>query len=120
MILYILIVLFFLYIIMLVTTTNVIEGKPVREYCGLISSEVIVGANFIKDIFAAFSDFFGGRSNAYERALIKGKNDAMQELIEKAQKLGANAIICVDMDFEAVGKGSMFMVNISGTAVKLG
>lgn len=105
---------------MLITTTNAVEGKPVREYCGLISSEVIVGANFIKDIFAALSDFFGGRSSAYERALIKGKNEAMQELIAKAQNLGADAIIGIDMDFEAVGKGSMFMINISGTAVKLG
>lgn len=73
---------------MLITTTNVIEWRPVREYCGLISAEVIVGANFIKDIFAALSDFFGGRSSAYERALIKGKNEAMQELIAKAQNLG--------------------------------
>lgn len=105
---------------MLITTTNVIEWRPVREYCGLISAEVIVGANFIKDIFAALSDFFGGRSSAYERALIKGKNEAMQELIAKAQNLGADAIIAIDMDFEAVGKGSMFMINISGTAVKLG
>lgn len=104
---------------MLITTTNTIQGREVKEYCGFISAEVIVGANFVKDIFAAFSDFFGGRSSAYEKALIKGKNDAMQELIEKAQKLGADAIVGVDMDFEAVGKGSMFMINISGTAVKL-
>lgn len=104
---------------MLTSTTPYIEGHPVKEHLGLISAEVIVGANVIKDLFAAVTDFFGGRSNAYESALKAGKAEAMQELIQKAQSKGANAIIGIDMQFEAVGKGSMFLVNINGTAVKI-
>ena len=104
---------------MLTSTTPTIEGNPIKEYLGLISSEVIVWANVVKDLFAGLTDFFGGRSSAYESALIQGKNEAMDELLTKAKKLGADAIGGIDMDFEAVGKGSMFMINISGTAVKL-
>lgn len=104
---------------MLTSTTPTIEGNQIKEHLGLISSEVIVWANVVKDLFAGLTDFFGGRSSAYESALIQGKNEAMDELLTKAKKLGADAIVGIDMDFEAVGKGSMFMINISGTAVKL-
>ncbi len=104
---------------MLTSTTPTIEGNSIKEYLGLISSEVIVWANVVKDIFAWLTDFFGGRSSAYESALIQGKNEAMDEIIQKAKKLWADAIVGIDMDYEAVGKGSMFMINISGTAVKL-
>ena len=104
---------------MITSTTPTIEGNPIKEYLGLISSEVIVWANVVKDIFAGLTDFFWGRSSAYESALIQGKNEAMDELITKAKKLWADAVVGIDMDYEAVGKGSMFMINISGTAVKL-
>lgn len=102
---------------MLLTTTSSLEGKAITAYHGLISSEVIVGANVIKDIFASFTDIFWGRSSMYEHSLISGKNQAIDELIKKAEKLGANAIIAIDLDFEAVGKWSMFMINAVGTAI---
>lgn len=104
---------------MIISTTPTIEWKPIKEYLWLISSEVIVWANVVKDIFASLTDFFGGRSGSYESALIKWKNEAMEELKAKAKKMWADAIIGIDMDYEAIGKGSMFMINISGTAVKL-
>ena len=104
---------------MLTSTTPTIEWNPIKEYLGFISSEVIVWANVVKDIFAWLTDFFWGRSSAYESALIQWKNEAMQELLQKAEKLWATAVVGIDMDYEAVGKWSMFMINISGTAVKL-
>lgn len=104
---------------MLLATTSQLDNKPVSEYCGFISSEVIVWANIVKDIFASITDIFGGRSSSYEAALIQGKNEAMQELIAKAEKLWADGIIGIDMAYGAVGKWSMFMINITGTAVKL-
>jgi len=103
---------------MLITTTQQVGWKEIKVHIGLISSEVIQGANFIKDIFAALTDFFGWRSAKYEKALIKAKNAALDELIEKAKKRWANAVIAVKMDYEVVGKWTMFMVNATGTAVK--
>lgn len=105
---------------MLVTTTNVIEGRPVQEYLGVINAQSIIGANIFKDIFAGLRDVFGGRSKTYERVLEEAKENALRELTEKAQSMGANAVVGVDLDFETVGSGgSMLMVIATGTAVRI-
>ena len=103
---------------MRITTTPTIEGSPIREYRGLVTGETIIGANFVKDVFASFRDFFGGRSGAYEDTLRKAKDTALHEMVSHAEKLGANAIVGIDLDYETVGaNGSMLMVTCSGTAV---
>lgn len=104
---------------MITSTTNTIEGHPVREYLGVISAETIIGANIFKDLFAGIRDIVGGRSGTYERVLQEAKQTAMRELQEKASTMGANAVIGIDLDFETVGSGNMLMVIASGTAVKL-
>lgn len=105
---------------MLLTTTPTIEGRPIQQYYGVVTGEVIIGANFFKDISASLHDFFGGRSSAYEETLIEAKESAMKEMEERAARMGANAIVGVDLDYETVGQsGSMLMVSVSGTAVRL-
>ena len=105
---------------MIVTTTNVIEGRPVQEYLGVINAQSIIGANMFKDIFAGLRDLVGGRSKTYERVLEEGKEDVMRELTQRAQAMGANAIVGVDLDFETVGaSASMLMVIATGTAVRI-
>lgn len=104
--------------VMLLTTTPSIEGHPIREYRGIISAETIIGANFVKDFFARITDVFGGRSGSYERVLREGKETALAELTKEAQRLGANAVVGLKLDYEAVGaSSSMLMVVASGTAV---
>ena len=103
---------------MLVTTTPTIEGQPIKEYKGLVTGETIIGANFVKDIFASIRDVVGGRSSSYESVLRESKETAIQEMQDRAQKMGANAVVAVDLDYETIGsKGSMLMVTASGTAV---
>ena len=105
---------------MITTTTNQIEGKSIREYLGIVSAEVIIGANVFKDILGGLRDFFGGRSGTYERVLTEAKENALSELMERAQTRGANAIVGIDLDFETVGSGgSMLMVVATGTAVRI-
>ncbi|MGF1528465.1 MAG: heavy metal-binding domain-containing protein [Candidatus Competibacterales bacterium] len=105
---------------MLYTTTALVEGKTVSQYLGVVTGETILGANIIKDIFASFSDFFGGRSATYERELQKARESAFADMDQEAQALGANAIIGIDIDYETVGsRGGMLMVTVSGTAVVL-
>jgi len=99
----------------IVTTTTSLEGKRVTKYLGVVTGETIVGANIIRDIQARFRDVFGGRSGAYEQELRKAREAALQEMQEEAEKLGANAILAVDIDYETIG-GSMLMVTASGTA----
>ena len=104
---------------MLIVTTNNVEGKRVTKYFGLVSGEAILGANIFKDIFAGIRDIVGGRAAAYEQELQKAKNIALEEMTAQAKQLGANAIIAVDLDYETIGSGSMLMVSAAGTAVVL-
>lgn len=104
---------------MLITTTNNIEGKKIEAYLGVVCGEVIVGVNFVKDIVAGLSDFFGGRSSTYEDELVRARESAMEELKQRASNMGANAVVGVDIDYEVLGANNgMMMVSISGTAVK--
>lgn len=104
---------------MLLTTTNNIEGKAITTYFGMVTGEAIIGANIFKDFFASVTDIVGGRSGAYERSLKDAKNIAVEEMIDAAKALGANAVIAIDLDYETVGKDSgMLMVSANGTAVK--
>ena len=103
---------------MIVTTTPSIEGKTIREYKGIVVGEVISGVDFIKDIAASFSNFFGGRSQSYEGELIQARENAIREMEQRAYSMGANAIVGVDIDYEVLGQGNnMLMVTVSGTAV---
>ena len=106
---------------MIITTTTSIEGRPVREYVGIVTGEAILGANIFKDLFAGIRDIVGGRSGAYEEELRKARVIALDDLSAAATQLGADAVIGVDLDYETVGQGgSMLMVTASGTAVRLG
>lgn len=103
---------------MIVTTTPSIEGHKIIEYKGVVTGETIIGANFIKDMFAGIRDIVGGRSGSYEKVLLEGKETSMKEMQERAASMGANAIVGIDLDYETVGQnGSMLMVATSGTAV---
>ena len=105
---------------MIISTTTLIEGHPVREYLGVVTGEVIVGANIFKDLFANIRDIVGGRAGAYESTLRDARREAFAEVESEAYRLGADAVIGVDIDYEVVGQGgSMLMVSVSGTAVKL-
>ncbi len=106
---------------MIVTTTPSIEGRPIRQYHGVVTGEAIVGANVFRDLFAGIRDIVGGRAGAYEKVLRSARETALAEMTQAAAQLGANAVVGVDIDYETVGgQGSMLMVNVSGTAVTLG
>ena len=103
---------------MQLTTTPSIEGKRVTKYCGVIAGEAILGANLFKDLFAGIRDLVGGRSATYEKELQRAREIALEELQQRAQDLGANAVIGIDIDYEIMGKeNGMLMVSASGTAV---
>jgi len=109
---------FFKNTIMILSTTPQIEGHPIREYKGVVTGETIIGANFVKDFFAGIRDIVGGRAASYERVLQEAKETSMREMMQRAQTMGANAIVGIDIDYETVGaNGSMLMVATSGTAV---
>ncbi len=104
--------------IMILSTTPQIEGRTIREYKGVVTGETIIGANFIKDLFAGVRDFVGGRSGSYEQVLREAKDTSMNEMMERARAMGANAIVGIDIDYETIGgNNSMLMVATSGTAV---
>lgn len=104
----------------IVTTTPTIEGRPIQDYLGIVTGEVIVGANLFRDFFANIRDIVGGRSGSYERILREAREQAVQELQAECATRGGNAVVGVDLDYEVIGDtGSMLMVSASGTAVKI-
>ena len=104
---------------LLVTTTNTVENQPIQEYLGIVTGETILGANVFKDIGAQFRDVFGGRAGMYEDELRKARQSALEEMTAEAVRIGATAVIGVDIDYETVGGGNMLMVTAAGTAVRL-
>jgi len=103
---------------MIITTTPTIEGKPIKEYKGIVSGEAIMGANIVLDFLASIRDVVGGRSAVYEKKLTEAQQIALAEMEERARAIGANAIVGVDMDYEVLGaQNGMLMVNVNGTAV---
>lgn len=104
---------------MLLTTTPNVEGKDIRQYHGIVTGEAILGANIFRDLFASVRDIVGGRSAGYEKALAEARQTAMDEMADEAKRLGGNAVVGVDLDYEVVGSGSMLMVSASGTAVTI-
>ncbi|MDR3305948.1 MAG: heavy metal-binding domain-containing protein [Clostridiales Family XIII bacterium] len=103
---------------MILTTTPTIEGHPITEYRGVVTGEVIAGIDFVKDIAAGLTNFFGGRSGSYEEELIRARDSAIFEMQNRAQAAGANAVVGIDIDYEVLGSGNnMLMVAVSGTAV---
>ena len=105
---------------MIMTTTPTVEGKRITEYRGIVTGEAILGANIIKDFFAGIRDIVGGRSASYEKEIHQAREIALKELEAEASRVGANAVVGIDLDYEVVGHGaSMLMVSVSGTAVTL-
>lgn len=105
---------------MILTTTSTLDGKSITRYHGIVTAEVILGANIFRDLFAGIRDIVGGRSGSYERPLKDARKTALAELTAEAQALGANGVIGIDFDYEVIGKnGSMLMVSASGTAVSV-
>lgn len=101
---------------MIISTTSELQGKIIKEYRGVIFGEVVNGIGYSRDLSAAFTNMMGGRSKEYEEELVNSRADALREMMERAEKIGANAIVGVKVDYETM-QGSMLMVIASGTAV---
>ena len=103
---------------MIITTTPSVEGKKIVEYKGIVFGEVVSGVNFLKDFAAGMRNFFGGRSGSYEEELLAARTQALEEMEKRAEAMGANAVVGVDVDYEVLGANNgMLMVTASGTAV---
>ena len=107
---------------MIMTTTDLVEGRTVTSYVGIVAGEAVMGTNIFRDFFASVRDVVGGRVGSYEKVLKDAKREALEDLAEEARKLGADAVLGVDLDYEVVvgDNKTMLIVSANGTAVKLG
>jgi len=105
---------------MLISTTDTLQGFEITDYLGIVTGEAVSGANIIRDVMATVTDYVGGRSAAYEEVLQKARDNALEEMGDRARLKGADAVVGCSLDYETVGaRGAMLMVTVSGTAVKL-
>ena len=102
------------------TTAHSVPDRDIERVLGVVAGEAVLGANVFRDMFAGIRDFVGGRAGGYQKVLRAGRGHAMDDMIEEAEEMGADAVIGIDIDYEAIGEtGSMLMVSMNGTAVKL-
>jgi uncharacterized protein YbjQ (UPF0145 family) len=99
----------------LITTTDIIQGKDNLEYMGIVTAENVVGVNVVKDFFASVTDIFGGRSRTLEKALKDAREECLKELEERAVEKGASGIVGVSIETQI---SNMVTVTASGTMVK--
>lgn len=107
---------------MILSTTDSIQGKNIQNYLGIVSAEVVYGSNALRDFFAGIRDVLGGRTGAYERVFEKGQKDALKELEDRAKKLGANAVVGVQIKTDTINideHGVLMLITATGTAVTL-
>lgn len=104
----------------IVTATHTVEGQKIKKYLGFVSGEALMGANIVEDLFASITDIIGGRASAYEKEFKLARKIAIEEMTDEALRLGANAVVGVDLDYETVGAtATMLLVSVTGTAVIL-
>ena len=107
---------------MIVTTTDVIQGAEVEEYLGIVTAEVVYGSNALRDFFAGIRDIIGGRTGSYEELFKQGQEDAIAELEKRARRMGANAVVGIEIDTGTINvdeKGALLLITAIGTAIKL-
>ncbi|MBE9050190.1 YbjQ family protein [Nostocales cyanobacterium LEGE 11386] len=107
---------------MIVTTTDVIQGAIIESYLGIVTAEVVYGSNFLRDFFASIRDVIGGRTGSYERLFEQGQRKAIEELEQRAQRLGADAVIGIEFDTGTINvdqSGVLLLITATGTAVKI-
>ena len=107
---------------MILSTTDVIQGATVEAYLGIVTAEVVYGSNALRDFFAGIRDIIGGRTASYERVFEQGQRDALAELEKRAERLGANAVIGIEIDTGTINidqSGVLLLITAVGTAVRL-
>ncbi|WP_088240976.1 YbjQ family protein [Calothrix rhizosoleniae] len=107
---------------MLLTTTDVIQGSIIQSYLGIVTAEVVYGSNFLRDFFASIRDIIGGRTGSYERLFQEGQKKAIAELEQRAERLGADAVIGIEIDTGTINvdeSGVLILITATGTAVKI-
>ena len=107
---------------MILTTTDVIQGSIIQSYLGIVTAEVVYGSNFLRDFFASIRDIIGGRTGSYERLFKEGQNKALAELEQRATRLGADAVIGIEIDTGTINideSGVLILITATGTAVKM-
>ena len=105
---------------MILTSSNTLENKDIIDYKGLVTGEFLIGANIYKDIFSGVRDVVEGRTSQYQEELEKARSIAFETMQEKAESLGANAIIGLKISYDNLGgtMGNTILVTAYGTAVK--
>ncbi|MHC4481078.1 MAG: YbjQ family protein [Planctomycetota bacterium] len=105
----------------LIVTTPVLDGVEVQEYLGPVVVRSVRAVNIVRDFFTVFRDIFGGRSGAYQEVVDDMFRDIMTEMRQRAEQMGATAVIGFRIDFESIGakRTSLVMAVAQGTAVRI-
>lgn len=106
---------------MILTTTPNIEGFKIVDYIGIVTGTAYNTTHSYKGSNMSFKDMFNTSKyyENYKAGLELLKENAFQNLKGNAQKLGANAVVGIQLDIEPISNASTLLVSITGTAVKV-
>lgn len=102
---------------MIVTTTSTIDNYEITEYLGVVAGEAVMGINMFRDMGAGLRNMFGGRSAGYEEEMQRARQVVLDEMQQRAEALGANAVVGASLGYETFE--GMIMTVASGTAVRV-
>ena len=105
----------------IVTTSMFVAGREIESEVDIISAEVVLGMNVFKDVMVGARNLVGGRSETMQKTLRDSRTGAIRQLKDEAARVGADAVIAVDLDYQEIGSSgtAMVMLVANGTAVKL-
>lgn len=107
---------------MILSTTDVLQGRDIDAYLGVVTAEVVYGSNALRDWFAGIRDIIGGRTGAYERVFERGQREALEELAKRAEATGADGVIGIHITTDTINvdeSGALMLITATGTAVRL-
>ena len=103
---------------MILTTTETLPNKEIAEVLGVARGSTVRARHIGNDIMAGLKNIIGGEIQEYTKLQAQSREQALERMIEDAEKLGADAIICVRMMTSMVSQGAAEIL-VYGTAVKL-
>ncbi len=101
---------------MIVVTAETITGKTIKETLGVVRGNTIRARHVGKDILAGFRHMIGGEISEYTKLMGESREQALDRMIQQAEQMGANAIVCLRFTTSTLMGGAAELLAY-GTAV---
>ena len=103
---------------MIISTTDNVPNKEIVEIIGIARGSTVRARNIGRDIFAGLKNIVGGEIEEYTKLQAESREQALQRMVQDAERMGADAIVNMRMTTAMIMQGAAEIL-VYGTAVKL-